>query len=186
MPELTVDNLHLAYGDNPILKGVSLTLNRGEVVSLLGPSGSGKTTLLRAVAGLEAPHQGTIRIGDTVGVRRRRAASTCRPRGATSASCSSRTRCGRTRPCSTTSPTACGCARSRRPRSRRASRRRSTQLSLGHLARTLPAPALRRPAAAGGARARAGLQPAGRSCWTSRCRTSTPSCARRRARGCAS
>jgi len=64
MAELTVDNLHLTYGDNPILKGVALTLNRGEVVSLLGPSGSGKTTLLRAVAGLEVPHQGTIRIGD--------------------------------------------------------------------------------------------------------------------------
>src|SRR5260221_12383138 len=64
MAELTVDNLHLKYGDNPILKGVSLTLNRGEVVSLLGPSGSGKTTLLRAVAGLETPHEGTIKIGD--------------------------------------------------------------------------------------------------------------------------
>src|SRR5450432_1002244 len=64
MAELTVDDLHLTYGDNPILKGVSLTLNRGEVVSLLGPSGSGKTTLLRAVAGLETPHKGTIRIGE--------------------------------------------------------------------------------------------------------------------------
>ena len=62
--ELTVDNLHLTYGDNPILKGVSMQLNRGEVVSLLGPSGSGKTTLLRAVAGLEVPHKGTIRIGE--------------------------------------------------------------------------------------------------------------------------
>src|SRR5437764_2646864 len=66
MAELTVENLHLKYGDNPILKGVALTLNRGEVVSLLGPSGSGKTTLLRAVAGLEVPHQGSIRIGDKV------------------------------------------------------------------------------------------------------------------------
>jgi len=66
MAELTVENLHLKYGDNPILKGVALTLNRGEVVSLLGPSGSGKTTLLRAVAGLEVPHEGTIKIGDKV------------------------------------------------------------------------------------------------------------------------
>jgi len=66
MAELTVENLHLQYGDNPILKGVTMTLNRGEVVSLLGPSGSGKTTLLRAVAGLEVPHQGSIRIGDKV------------------------------------------------------------------------------------------------------------------------
>ncbi|MGZ5114307.1 MAG: ABC transporter ATP-binding protein [Usitatibacter sp.] len=64
MAELTVEDLHLTYGDNPILKGVSMQLNRGEVVSLLGPSGSGKTTLLRAVAGLEAPHRGTIKIGD--------------------------------------------------------------------------------------------------------------------------
>ena len=66
MAILTVENLHLSYGDNAILKGVGLELNRGEVVSLLGPSGSGKTTLLRAVAGLEVPHHGHIRIADRV------------------------------------------------------------------------------------------------------------------------
>lgn len=70
MIKLGVDDLHLSYGTgasaNPILKGVSMQLGQGEVVSLLGPSGSGKTTLLRAVAGLEAAHRGTIRIDDQV------------------------------------------------------------------------------------------------------------------------
>src|SRR2546429_9195431 len=61
--KLIVENLHLQYGDNPILKGVSMTLNPGEAVALLGASGSGKTTLLRSVAGLEQPSRGKISIG---------------------------------------------------------------------------------------------------------------------------
>src|SRR5450759_1613905 len=64
MTELKVQDLYLRYGTNEILKGVSMELRRGEVVSLLGPSGSGKTTLLRAVAGLEAPYKGLITIGE--------------------------------------------------------------------------------------------------------------------------
>jgi iron(III) transport system ATP-binding protein len=68
MNELSVNELHLDYGTgaqtNPILKGVSMHLQRGEVVALLGPSGSGKTTLLRAVAGLESPKLGDINIGE--------------------------------------------------------------------------------------------------------------------------
>lgn len=66
MTELTVDNIHLAYDRNPVLKGLSMSLNKGEVVSLLGASGSGKTTLLRAIAGLEQPSQGRIAINENV------------------------------------------------------------------------------------------------------------------------
>src|ERR1700731_252949 len=66
MVELAVTDLALRYGESEILKGVSVTLPAGRVVALLGPSGSGKTTLLRAVAGLETPYRGSIRIGDNV------------------------------------------------------------------------------------------------------------------------
>jgi len=66
MNKLVVEDLHLQYGSNLILKGVSMTLNPGEVVALLGASGSGKTTLLRSVAGLEQPNRGRILIGDQV------------------------------------------------------------------------------------------------------------------------
>jgi iron(III) transport system ATP-binding protein len=65
MADLVVQDLGLRLGDNEILKGVSVTVPPGKVVALLGPSGSGKTTLLRAVAGLETPHTGKIRLGET-------------------------------------------------------------------------------------------------------------------------
>ena len=64
--ELSVEDLRIRLGGNDILKGVSLSLKRGEVTALLGPSGSGKTTLLRAVAGLEQPFEGRIVVDDTV------------------------------------------------------------------------------------------------------------------------
>ncbi|MEI6206261.1 MAG: ABC transporter ATP-binding protein [Desulfuromonadales bacterium] len=64
MTELSVQNLKVILGNNQILKGVTLETKQGEIVALLGPSGSGKTTLLRAIAGLEVPHQGSVRIGE--------------------------------------------------------------------------------------------------------------------------
>jgi iron(III) transport system ATP-binding protein len=66
MADLIVNDVALRYGESEILKGVSVTVPAGKVVALLGPSGSGKTTLLRAVAGLETPYRGSIRIGDNV------------------------------------------------------------------------------------------------------------------------
>jgi iron(III) transport system ATP-binding protein len=64
MTKLSVENLFLDFGSHEILKDVSVVLERGEVLVLLGPSGSGKTTLLRAIAGLELPKRGRIKIDD--------------------------------------------------------------------------------------------------------------------------
>lgn len=59
-PLLAARGLHKRFGDNEVLKGVDLTLHRGEVVVLIGPSGSGKTTVLRSLNGLETPDAGVV------------------------------------------------------------------------------------------------------------------------------
>ncbi|MEZ4617080.1 MAG: ABC transporter ATP-binding protein [Caldilineaceae bacterium] len=60
---LAIKDLSKAYTAGlPVLKDISLTIARGEIVCLLGPSGCGKTTLLRVVAGLEDADQGTLMI----------------------------------------------------------------------------------------------------------------------------
>ncbi len=57
---LKVSDVHKAFGKNEILKGVDLTVNKGDVVVILGPSGSGKTTLLRTIAFLETADKGEL------------------------------------------------------------------------------------------------------------------------------
>jgi polar amino acid transport system ATP-binding protein len=59
---LEVRNLAAAYGSLSVLKGVSLTLSKGEVVALIGPSGSGKSTILRVLMGLTHPTGGEVLI----------------------------------------------------------------------------------------------------------------------------
>ena len=66
MPLLDVRNLSCSYGSEKVLRDVSLSADRGEVVSLIGPSGSGKSTFLRALGGLEIPESGTVTLDGTV------------------------------------------------------------------------------------------------------------------------
>lgn len=59
---LTVQGLRKSYRKRPVIRDVSLDLNRGEVVALLGPNGSGKTTSFYCIAGLITPDGGTVQI----------------------------------------------------------------------------------------------------------------------------
>ena len=61
-PHIEVDNLEIKYGNVAAVRGVSFNVLPGEQLTLLGPSGCGKTTTLRAIAGLETPAGGEIRI----------------------------------------------------------------------------------------------------------------------------
>jgi L-cystine transport system ATP-binding protein len=68
---IEVRGLKKSYGSLEVLKGIDLTVNQGEVVTLLGPSGSGKTTLLRCINFLEKANAGLLRIeGETVDLRK--------------------------------------------------------------------------------------------------------------------
>ena len=67
-PVLDIRELRLSRGAREILRGVTMSVDRGEIVALMGLSGSGKTTVLRSVAGLETFHAGDIQV-DTVRLR---------------------------------------------------------------------------------------------------------------------
>ncbi len=65
--QLVVSDLHKRYGDNEVLKGVSLSAHAGDVISIIGSSGSGKSTFLRCINLLERPHIGSITLnGETL------------------------------------------------------------------------------------------------------------------------
>jgi len=61
---IQIENLKKTFGDNPVLRGIDLSVNESEVVVIMGPSGSGKSTLLRCITFLEEPNEGIIKIGD--------------------------------------------------------------------------------------------------------------------------
>ncbi|MCQ2587451.1 MAG: amino acid ABC transporter ATP-binding protein [Treponema sp.] len=60
---IKVENLHKSFGDLEIIKGISFSVHKGEVLSIIGPSGSGKSTILRCVSQLEKVTAGSVYIG---------------------------------------------------------------------------------------------------------------------------
>jgi branched-chain amino acid transport system ATP-binding protein len=64
VPLLQVEGVHTYYGNIEALKGISISVEQGEIVTLIGSNGAGKTTTLRTIAGVLRPRQGTIRMAD--------------------------------------------------------------------------------------------------------------------------
>ncbi len=65
---IEVTELVKSFGSKQVLKSISFTVNRGEIVAVMGSSGGGKTTLLRCIAGLIQPTSGSVRV-DSIEVR---------------------------------------------------------------------------------------------------------------------
>jgi polar amino acid transport system ATP-binding protein len=63
-PLLVIDDVHKSFGEVEVIKGVSLSLQKGEVACIIGPSGSGKSTLIRCVNALVPFQKGSIRVLD--------------------------------------------------------------------------------------------------------------------------
>ena len=61
---LSITNLHAGYGKVEVLHGISLEVPKGKVVTLIGSNGAGKTTTMRAISGMIAPREGTVKLGD--------------------------------------------------------------------------------------------------------------------------
>jgi len=62
LPKLEIRDLKAAYGQEPVLENITLSIEKGEIVSLIGPSGSGKSTLLRVLIGLLPPIAGQVHL----------------------------------------------------------------------------------------------------------------------------
>lgn len=62
MLPLVVKEVHFSYDGKPVLRGVSLSVAEGEVVSLIGPNGAGKSTLIKLIAGILSPQKGEIEV----------------------------------------------------------------------------------------------------------------------------
>ena len=60
---LSVNNVHVRYGDAEVLRGVNIKVNFGETITVIGANGAGKTTLLKTISGLLKPFDGTVMFG---------------------------------------------------------------------------------------------------------------------------
>lgn len=62
---IEIKNIHKSFGQLEVLKGIDLSIKKGEIVSIVGPSGAGKTTLLQIIGTLDKPNEGEVMINNT-------------------------------------------------------------------------------------------------------------------------
>ena len=62
---IEIKNIHKSFGQLEVLKGIDLSIKKGEIVSIVGPSGAGKTTFLQIIGTLDKPNEGEVMINDT-------------------------------------------------------------------------------------------------------------------------
>ncbi|MCK4785296.1 MAG: amino acid ABC transporter ATP-binding protein, partial [Desulfobacteraceae bacterium] len=81
MAYLKIEDVDAFYGDTQVLYGVQLSVEKGQIVSLIGPSGSGKSTLLRVLVGLNKPRSGSVWLdGNPIDYRKKKALRAARDR----------------------------------------------------------------------------------------------------------
>ncbi|MGH3927695.1 MAG: ATP-binding cassette domain-containing protein, partial [Pseudonocardiaceae bacterium] len=76
--QIRVEGLHKRFGQLEVLKGISISANNGDVISMIGSSGSGKSTLLRCINLLETPDSGEVHVGGEL-IRMTRTRTGARP-----------------------------------------------------------------------------------------------------------
>src|SRR5438874_149831 len=62
MPPIEVHDLHKSFGEQTVLDGINLAVERGETVAVLGRSGGGKSVLLKLIVGLQSPDSGSVKV----------------------------------------------------------------------------------------------------------------------------
>ena len=64
MAKIVIDNLHKSFGEKSVLRGINLSVEKGEILCIIGKSGTGKSVILKHLVGIIEPDKGSISVDD--------------------------------------------------------------------------------------------------------------------------